>query len=103
MVLKNIRKDLAYKTPNNVIMLSNSLNILLDIDQKLVYSFVANFDNGLDTKYIFELMEPKGWQKSDLNRCISSLLELEYIEDISDSANDEIIKKDFEEFKKYLF
>lgn len=103
MVLKNIRKDLAFKNVDNIIMIHNSLHTLLDIDEKIVYSFISNFDNGLDIKYIFELMEPKGWHINDLNECVNSLLNLNYIEDISNNADHETIRSDFEEFKKSLF
>ncbi|MGL5694544.1 MAG: hypothetical protein ACRCXA_10740 [Peptostreptococcaceae bacterium] len=102
MVLKNIRKDLAYKNTNNIVMLQNSLYSVLSIDQRLMYSLISNFENGLDTNNIFELMLPKGWEEDILKDCINVLLDLNYIEDISNDYSLERINKEFEEFKKVL-
>ncbi|MGL6105448.1 hypothetical protein [Romboutsia sp.] len=103
MIVKNIRHDLAYKNSNHIVMMHNSLNITLEFDHRIIYSFISNFEDGLDVKYIYELMEPKGWTKDYLDECIDFLLVLHFIEDISGNTNLDKMKREFEEFKRHIF
>lgn len=102
MIVKNIRHDLIYKNSNNIVMVHNSLNITLDVDNRIIYSLISNFENGIDIKNIYELMEPKGWEKEILDSSINYLLALKFIEDISDNVNLEEMKIEFEKFKQKI-
>lgn len=48
MVVKNIRMDLMYKNINNVVMVNDSLVNVLNIDNRLVYALISNFECGID-------------------------------------------------------
>lgn len=50
MVVKNIRMDLMYKNINNVVMVNDSLVNVLNIDNRLVYALISNFEDGIDIK-----------------------------------------------------
>lgn len=102
MVLKNIRTDLIYKDINNIVMVHDSLINTLDIDSRLIYALISNFEHGIDDKYIYELMEPKGWSRNVLNDNINFLLSLNFIQDIQDNVDLAKTKEDFENFKKQL-
>lgn len=102
MVVKNIRMDLMYKNINNVVMVNDSLVNVLNIDNRLVYALIANFEDGIDTKYIYELMEPKGWTRADLNNNIKSLLDFKFIEDVGDNIDLEKMRIEFESFKNAI-
>lgn len=62
--------DLMYKNINNVVMLNDTLVNVLNIDNRLVYAIVSNFEGEIDT-HIYELMKPKGWAREDLNNNIN--------------------------------
>ncbi|EQK40029.1 hypothetical protein C672_3565 [[Clostridium] bifermentans ATCC 638] len=102
MIVKNIRIDLIYKNINNIVMVHDSLVNILNIDNRLVYALISNFENGIDTKYIYELMEPKGWTREDLDKNINLLLDLNFIKDIENNIDLEEMKAEFESFKKQI-
>lgn len=102
MVVKNIRMDLMYKNINNVVMVNDSLVNVLNIDNRLVYALISNFEDGIDTKYIYELMEPKGWSREDLNNNINSLLDFKFIEDVGENIDLEKMQIEFESFKNAI-
>lgn len=68
----------------------------------MIYSFISNFEDGLDTKYIYELMEPKGWSKEYLEECIDFLLALYFIEDVSGNVNLDKMEREFNELKRHI-
>ncbi|EQK39576.1 hypothetical protein LPC27_13345 [Paraclostridium bifermentans] len=103
MVVKNIRIDLIYKNINNIVMVHDSLVNILDVDSRLLYALISNFEDGIDTKYIYELMEPKGWTREVLDNNINLLLDLNFIEDVGENIDLNKIKTEFESFKKQLF
>lgn len=103
MIVKNIRTDLIYKNINNIVMVHDSLVNTLDIDSRLIYALISNFEDGIDIKYIYELMEPKGWTREVLDNNINLLLDLNFIEDVKGNIDLEKIKKEFDDFKKELF
>lgn len=76
--------DLMYKNINNVAMLNDTLVNVLNIDNRLVYAIISNFEG---TKYIYELMKPKGSAREDLNNNINSLLGFTFIEDVGDNID----------------
>lgn len=96
MIVKNIRIDLIYKNINNIVMVHDSLVNILNIDNRLVYALISNFEDGIDTKYIYELMEPKGWTREDLDKNINVLLGLNFIKDIENNIDLEEMKAEFE-------
>lgn len=100
MIVKNIRTDLIYKSINNIIMTHNSLVHILDIDSRLIYALISNFEDGIDITYIYELMEPKGWTKEVLDNSINLLLGLNFIEDVWDNIDLEKMRVEFESLKK---
>ncbi|QEZ70823.1 hypothetical protein D4A35_17975 (plasmid) [Paraclostridium bifermentans] len=102
MIVKNIRIDLIYKNINNIVMVHDSLVNILNIDNRLVYALISNFEDGIDTKYIYELMEPKGWTREDLDKNINVLLDLNFIKDIENNIDLEEMKSEFESFKKQI-
>ena len=102
MIVKNIRIDLIYKNIKNIVMVHDSLVNILNIDNRLVYALISNFENGIDTKYIYELMEPKGWTREDLDKNINLLLDLNFIKDIENNIDLEEMKAEFESFKKQI-
>ncbi|MGL4878727.1 hypothetical protein [Paraclostridium dentum] len=102
MIVKNIRIDLIYKNINNIVMVHDSLVNILNIDNRLVYALISNFEDGIDTKYIYELMEPKGWTREDLDKNINLLLDLNFIKDIENNIDLEEMKAEFESFKKQI-
>lgn len=102
MIVKNIRIDLIYKNINNIVMVHDSLVNILNIDNRLVYALISNFEDGIDTKYIYELMEPKGWTREDLDKNINVLLGLNFIKDIENNIDLEEMKAEFESFKKQI-
>ncbi|EQK41144.1 hypothetical protein C671_2790 [[Clostridium] bifermentans ATCC 19299] len=102
MIVKNIRIDLIYKNINNIVMVHDSLVNILNIDNRLVYALISNFENGIDTKYIYELMEPKGWTREDLDKNINLLLDLNFIKDIENNIDLEEMKAEFESFKNQI-
>ncbi|QEZ70811.1 hypothetical protein D4A35_17895 (plasmid) [Paraclostridium bifermentans] len=102
MIVKNIRIDLIYKNINNIVMVHDSLVNILNIDNRLVYALISNFEDGIDTKYIYELMEPKGWTREDLDENINVLLDLNFIKDIENNIDLEEMKAEFESFKKQI-
>lgn len=102
MVVKNIRIDLMYKNINNVVMVNDSLVNVLNIDNRLVYALISNFEDGIDVKYIYELMEPKGWTREDLNNNIKLLLDFKFIENVGDNVDLEKMKSEFESFKNAI-
>ena len=102
MIVKNIRIDLIYKNINNIVMVHDSLVNILNIDNRLVYALISNFEDGIDTKYIYELMEPKGWTREDLDKNINVLLDLNFIKDIENNIDLEEMKAEFESFKKQI-
>lgn len=100
MIVKNIRTDLIYKSIDNIVMTHNSLVHILDIDSKLIYALISNFEDGIDTNYIYELMEPKGWTRELLDKNIDLLLDLNFIEDVGDNIDLEKMRSEFEDLKK---
>lgn len=102
MIVKNIRIDLIYKNINNIVMVHDSLVNILNIDNRLVYALISNFEDGIDTKYIYELMEPKGWTREDLDKNINLLLDLNFIKNIENNIDLEEMKAEFESFKKQI-
>ncbi|OXX82462.1 hypothetical protein AVM15_18470 [Paraclostridium benzoelyticum] len=102
MVVKNIRIDLMYKNINNVVMVNDSLVNVLNIDNRLVYALISNFEDGIDIKYIYELMEPKGWTREDLNNNINLLLDFKFIENVGDNVDLEKMKREFKSFKNAI-
>lgn len=102
MIVKNIRIDLIYKNINNIVMVHDSLVNILNVDNRLVYALISNFEDGIDIKYIYELMEPKGWTREDLDKNINLLLDLKFIKSIENNIDLEEMKAEFESFKKQI-
>lgn len=92
-----------YKDINNVVMVRDSLVNILNVDNRLIYALISNFEDGIDIKYIYELMEPKGWTREDLNNNINLLLDFKFIEDVGDNIDLGKMKIEFESFKKQLY
>ncbi|WP_250674992.1 hypothetical protein LZ906_016715 (plasmid) [Paraclostridium ghonii] len=102
MIVKNIRIDLIYKNSDHIVMVHDSLSNILDIDNRLIYALISKFEDGIDKKYIYELMEPKGWKRDVLDDNINLLLGLKFIEDVGDNIDLEKMEREFENFKKHI-
>lgn len=104
MIVKNIRNDLMYKAMGmeneNIIMVSNYLNEMLDFEYRIMYALISNFSLGIDTKYIYELMEPKGWTREILEGSIKYLISIGFIEDVKEDIDLDVMMLEIEELKR---
>lgn len=102
MIVKNKKLDLIYKKTDNIVMISDRLNIILDLDSRFIYALISNFENGIDVEYILELMKSKEMTQEDLYKIVKNLLDLEFIEDTTNSIDLDKMKLEFEIFKKNI-
>lgn len=97
MIVKNKRLELMYKKLDDVVMVCDSLNIILDIDQRLIYALIANFEHGIDVEYVLEIMELTGWTQLQVYDTVKHLLD--FIGDVTNTTDIQKMKLEFDIFK----